>query len=35
MGKFDKHFKMNEEDAIQYTREILHYFNKSDKLTCV
>lgn len=35
MSKFTKeYFKMNEEDAIQYSKEVLKYFNEDSELTC-
>ena len=32
MSKFDKHFKMNEQDAIEYVLEKLDFFNDDAKL---
>ncbi len=34
MQKFDKHFKMSEEDAILYTKEKLDFFDKDATLKC-
>lgn len=34
MGKFDHHFKMSEQDAIEYTKEILKIFDADADLTC-
>ncbi len=34
MQKFDKHFKMGEEDAILYTKEKLDFFDKDAMLKC-
>jgi len=34
MGKFDHHFKMNEQDAVEYSKEVLHIFNPSSELEC-
>lgn len=34
MAKFDHHFKMNEQDAIEYAKTVLHVFDPSSDLTC-
>jgi len=34
MSRFDKHFKMNEADAIEYAKEKLAVFKNSGKLEC-
>ncbi len=35
MSRFNKHFKMNEEDVIEYCKEKINYFSPEADLTCV
>jgi len=35
MSKFDKHFKLTEQDVNEYAKEKIHFFDKSAILSCV
>ena len=35
MSKFDKHFKLTEQDAVEYAEEKLDYFDRNAVLSCM